>query len=68
MFLPHYLLFCEFIHITPYLSDSTSSLLDYVVDDFNNVVFNNYPEDIAHVWKVFECAAAKGEPLPSDPK
>ena len=49
MFLSHYLLFEEFVYTTPCISDKESSFLDYVVHNFNKVIFNYCPEEIERV-------------------
>ena len=66
MFLPHYLLIKEFIHMPPYLSECNCSLLAHMDDDMNNVVFNDSPVEIVAVHQLFEFAAENEEPLASD--
>ena len=66
MFLSHYLLFEEFVYTTPCISDKESSFLDYVVDNFNKVIFNYCPEEIERVWQVLSLEVSEGEKLPSD--
>ncbi len=59
MFCPHYLLLKDFIDTT---SDKASSILHYVVDDFNNVIFNDSPEEraIARVGRYLNQQLLKG--------
>ena len=41
MLLPHFLVLQEFVHFTPHLSDEASALLAHIIDDNNNVIYND---------------------------
>jgi hypothetical protein len=66
MLLPHYLLLQEFVHMTAHLSDYSSRLLPHVVDDMNNVLFNDSPDSMNVVCQLIQDAATHGERMPSE--
>ena len=65
MFLPHFLVLREFVHFTPHLSDQASALLSHVVDDNNNVIYDDKPASISIVRQMIEDAGNHGEQWPS---
>ena len=66
MLLPHYLLLQEFVHMTAHLSDYSSRLLPHVVDDMNNVLFNDSPDSMNVARQLIQDAARHGEQMPSE--
>jgi hypothetical protein len=65
MFLPHFLVLREFVHFTPHLSDQASALLSHVVDDNNNVIYDDKPASISIVRQMIQDAGNHGEQWPS---
>ena len=65
MLLPHFLLLQEFVHMTAHLSNYSIRLLPHLVDDDNNVIFNDKPHNMNAVCQIIEEAGTQGEQMPS---